>query len=149
VSEGVVGPFAGAWRFLSNFYPASVEFENVVYPTVEHAFQAAKSADLDMRRRILEAPTPGEAKSLGRGIDPRPDWDLVREEVMLQLLRQKFSDQTLQSHLLDTAEQRIVEINTWGDTYWGVCRGVGENRLGLLLERVRHEAAQKMSRHET
>ena len=34
--------FHGEYRFLSNFYPVKVEYDGVQYPTVEHAYQAAK-----------------------------------------------------------------------------------------------------------
>lgn len=42
---GVIDRFSGEYRFLSNFYLAEVELDGEVYPTVEHAFQAAKSPD--------------------------------------------------------------------------------------------------------
>jgi hypothetical protein len=31
----------------------------------------------------------------------------------------------------------LIEGNTWGDTFWGVCNGVGENNLGKTLMNVR------------
>jgi len=31
----------------------------------------------------------------------------------------------------------LIEGNTWGDTYWGVCRGRGSNNLGKLLMKIR------------
>lgn len=30
--------FQGRYRFLSNFFPTLVEFDNMMYPTAEHAF---------------------------------------------------------------------------------------------------------------
>ncbi len=58
---------------------------------------------------------------------------------MLDLLRIKFTIPTLRERLLATGDQTLIEGNTWGDTYWGVCRGVGLNNLGTLLMQVREE----------
>ena len=43
--------------------------------------------------------------------------------------------------LLDTGDQELVEYNTWGDTYWGVCTRIrqGQNWLGKILMEVREE----------
>jgi predicted NAD-dependent protein-ADP-ribosyltransferase YbiA (DUF1768 family) len=60
---------------------------------------------------------------------------------MLNLLRQKFQNPELREKLLCTGKLELIEGNYWGDTYWGVCRGVGENRLGKLLMLVREEAS--------
>ena len=59
---------------------------------------------------------------------------------MLALLRVKFKPgSSFAELLLATADEELVEVNEWGDCYWGVCRGVGENVLGKLLMRVRAE----------
>jgi predicted NAD-dependent protein-ADP-ribosyltransferase YbiA (DUF1768 family) len=56
---------------------------------------------------------------------------------MEDLSRQKFSHPELRQKLLDTGSCTLVEGNTWGDTFWGVCDGVGENHLGKLLMTIR------------
>src|SRR5437870_4608924 len=67
--------FQGQYRFLSNFYPAEVHFEGLTYPTVEHAYQSAKTLDMNERRRIAALPTPAQAKAAGHSLTPRPDWE--------------------------------------------------------------------------
>lgn len=132
--------FDGANRFLSNFWYASVAFDGVVYPSVEHAFQAAKTLDPDKRRGIVHAPGPGIAKRLGRKLTLRPDWEQVKEAIMLNLLRQKFAHDPLRSALIATGDAQIIDGNIWGDTYWGVdVNKGGMNRLGILLMQVRDE----------
>lgn len=37
-----------------------------------------------------------------------------------------------------TGESILIEKNTWGDTYFGVCNGVGENNLGKDLMSIRY-----------
>jgi predicted NAD-dependent protein-ADP-ribosyltransferase YbiA (DUF1768 family) len=70
----------------------------------------------------------------------RPDWDDTKINTMLTLLRQKFAlGSELAKKLLDTGNRDLVEGNTWGDTFWGVCKGQGENMLGKLLMQVRAE----------
>jgi predicted NAD-dependent protein-ADP-ribosyltransferase YbiA (DUF1768 family) len=70
----------------------------------------------------------------------RPDWREVREEVMEVGLRQKFrQNPELLQKLLDTGDAYLEEGNTWNDRYWGVCRGVGQNKLGHLLMKLREE----------
>ena len=132
--------FADDHRFLSNFWPARVTYDGFTYPTVEHAYQAAKVLPLERRHRIQNARTPGEAKRLGRSAVPRPDWDQERLGVMRNLVRQKFAgDARLGRKLLATGDARLIEGNTWGDKFWGVCDGEGENHLGRILMDVRSE----------
>jgi len=67
--------FKGAYRWLSNFWPAPVMLDGMRYSDVEHAYQAAKTLDPEVRARIAALPKPGQAKRFGRRIQLRPDWD--------------------------------------------------------------------------
>jgi ribA/ribD-fused uncharacterized protein len=136
--------FRGRWEFLSNFYPSEVKLKGKTYPTVEHAFQAAKTLDEADRERIRLAETAGQAKAMGRKVALRSGWAVgnngIRVQVMRALLKQKFAPGTeLAQKLLDTEDREIVEGNTWNDTFWGVCNGKGKNRLGELLMAIREE----------
>lgn len=134
--------FRGVHAFLSNFYAAPVGFEGLLYPTVEHAYQAAKSLDVAIRRGIRDLSTATNAKMRGRAIRPlRTDWEQVKFDVMLTCLRSKFLNPELRAQLVATGDARLVESNTWGDRVWGVCDGRGENHLGRLLMQVRTELA--------
>jgi len=139
----MIDSFRGEYAFLSNFYPCEVSFEGDLYPSAEHAFKAAKTWNASQRRIIRGAATPGQAKRLGgrRGIvDLRPNWDEDRLQVMAEILWSKFTrNPDLEDLLLATGDEPLVEGNTWGDTYWGVCRGRGQNRLGRLLVAIREQ----------
>lgn len=140
--------FSGEWRFLSNFWYVSTEYEGVIYPTSEHAYQAAKTPDEAARKAIQGCGTPGQAKRLGQEVPLIPYWDAVRVEVMRDVLRAKFDPEhnpDLVDRLLGTGARRLVEGNHWGDTFWGMCDGHGSNHLGRLLMAVREElrAARK------
>lgn len=131
--------FQGEFRFLSNFWPAMVELDGMIFPSVEHAYVAAKSLDRDFRNEIILV-SPGEAKKLGRKIKVRNDWENVKLSIMENLLRQKFQHHELRQLLLNTGSLELVEGNNWGDRFWGVCDGVGENNLGKLLMKIRQES---------
>lgn len=135
-----IDSFQGPYRFLSNFYPADVEFEGITYPTVEHAYQSAKTLDMNERRRIAQIAAPGDAKRAGRALPLRPDWEQVKFDVMEQCVRYKFAHHTyLASQLLATGDAYLEEGNTWGDQIWGVYQGKGANHLGLILMKIRDE----------
>jgi ribA/ribD-fused uncharacterized protein len=135
--------FDGEFAFLSNFYPSPIFDGNIWFPTVEHYFQAAKTTSMEEYKAIAAADTPGQAKRLGRKVMLRPDWEEVKDQVMLEALRKKFSIPTLREQLLATENKYLIEGNTWGDKYWGVCEGEGLNHLGALLMRVREELKMK------
>ena len=129
--------FEGDYRFLSNFHPSTVLFEGKLYPSVEHAYAAAKTTNETLREQIRTARTPGAAKRFGRQAVLRDGWDDMRVEVMHNLLIQKFSQDPLMSMLINTGDAYLEETNTWGDKFWGVCEGKGENTLGKLLMVIR------------
>jgi predicted NAD-dependent protein-ADP-ribosyltransferase YbiA (DUF1768 family) len=39
--------------------------------------------------------------------------------------------------LKDTGDSILIEGNSWGDQFWGVCNSVGKNWLGKLLMEIR------------
>lgn len=137
-----ISKFSGEYRFLSNFYLCDVKMDGMTYPSVEHAYQAAKTNDTTERVAIRNAASPKDAKHLGYKVSLRPDWDRVKNNVMYHLLQRKFSDPTLRSQLLGTRGKELIEGNGWHDNYWGVCscgrcKGKGRNVLGKMLMRIR------------
>lgn len=140
--------FRGAYGFLSNFYQQSLVYGGITYPTAEHAYQAAKSLSSLGKVKILQAPSPGAAKRLGNKLPIRSDWEEIKVDVMKNVLRAKFTlfmplgtmRNPLSIRLLQTGNRELIEGNSWGDTFWGQCPlGHGENMLGKLLMKVRHE----------
>lgn len=135
----MITSFTGEFRFLSNFWPARVVLDGLTYPTVEHAYQAAKTLSLAERSTIQRCGSPGDAKRMGTRVYLRDDWESVKLNVMEDLLRQKFGHADLRQKLIATGAQPLVEGNTWGDTFWGMCRDKGQNHLGKLLMQIRDE----------
>ena len=127
------------YEFLSNFAASPMQVAGILYPTSEHAYQAMKTGIESERRTVAACLTPGQAKRAGKGVTMRRGFQEKRELVMLALVRCKFRNPTLAALLLATGDAQLVEGNTWGDQFWGRCQGQGENRLGLILMRVRDE----------
>lgn len=139
--------FFGEFRKLSNFWESDVVLDSVTYPTVEHAYQAAKTMNLEKRAWILASEWANGAKQRGAKVPLRPDWEGVKLGVMEHLLRQKFSQREFKKFLKGTEHRELVEGNYWHDNFWGQCTcskhiGQGQNHLGKLLMKLRAELQQ-------
>lgn len=130
--------FSGVNRWLSNFAPCLITYEGMDFLSVEAAYVAAKTDCVETRLEIQRFDTPRECKRYGKGIELRDGWESMRLDVMEHLLRQKFKAGTLLGDRLKaTGNCLIVEGNTWGDTFWGQCHGVGHNHLGKMIMQIR------------
>ena len=160
---------------LSNFFSTPVRFCGVQYPTSEHAYQAQKllgpSSTPASRRAaalVCKQSTPFKAKLLAslnpprrwawqaqladlaatlrqQGARQRDDWERVRLDVMLSVLRCKFRhNSACRAVLLATGERPLVERSRT-DLFWAQnASGVGENNLGRLLAVVRRELRDEL-----
>lgn len=132
--------FIGEYRWLSNFEPSPIEYIGGLFPTVEHAYQSAKTTNMFEQQKVMACLTPGAAKRVGQHLTLRPDWtEETRLSTMRFLLEKKFEIPELREKLLATGESLLVEGNHWNDTFWGVCNGEGENHLGKLIMEVRKQ----------
>jgi len=133
--QKMISSFRGKYNFLSNFFAAPVTYDGHLFGSNEAAFQAAKCP-----RRACEFCNlgPAAAKKLGRRVELRPEWEYVKDRVMFEIVLNKFTQNpALKELLLETGDEELVEGNTWGDRYWGVCNGSGQNKLGKILMKVR------------
>ena len=134
--ENVKG-FFGNYRFLSNFQVADVWYEGILYPSTEHAYQAAKSTNIDIRKEFLSL-TCAKAKNKGQQIEIRENWDIVKYDIMFAVVFDKFfRHDDLRMQLLETGNKYLEETNHWKDNFWGVCDGIGQNNLGKILMSIR------------
>lgn len=137
-----IDSFSGKYHFLSNFYPCTIVYEGITYPSTEHAYQAAKTLETETRGYIATLKTPGLAKKAGRLVNMRQDWESAKYKVMYEVCSIKFQDSELRKKLVDTAPCDLIEWNTWHDNTWGICRckkcpGKGQNLLGRVLMEIR------------
>jgi ribA/ribD-fused uncharacterized protein len=124
----------------SNFSPHTVKLNGKRWPTVEHYFQAQKFAGTEHENAIRCLSSPMNAARMGRNrkLPLRRDWESVKDNVMREALRAKFTQHPqLQSLLLETGDAVLVE-HTTNDGYWADGGdGTGKNRLGILLMELR------------
>lgn len=142
----MIDKFDGIYRFLSNYSPCVIEYEGIIYPTTEHAYQAAKTLNLEQREFISDLNGANLAKKVGQMVDMRPDWHEIKYQVMYDILWIKFNQPDLKEKLLKTGDSELVEGNWWHDNIWGVCScgkcpphkaGPGQNHLGKTLMLIR------------
>ncbi len=132
--------FKGEYSFLSNFAWVKIRVGDFTYPSVEHAYQASKTNSFVLKSYIRNCETPGHAKRAGRRVSPLiEDWDNKKVSIMEVLLSLKFGLEPFRTQLINTNDRELVEGNYWNDTFWGICKGVGENHLGKLLMDIRNE----------
>jgi len=135
--------FRGNNAFLSNFYYTQVSYNGKVYPTAEHAYQAQKTINEDMRETIKALSSPARAKAVGEVLPLRANWDRIKLAIMHEIVWVKFQEPSLRAALLSTSDEPLIETNAWNDTFWGICRGVGNNWLGVILMLVRSEIMEE------
>lgn len=138
----MISEFDGEYHFLSNFSPCRVLLDGFAYNTTEAAYQAAKTLSPNLRLAFQALPASREgakaAKKMGKTLNLRPNWDIIKIPIMKDLLEQKFRQPHFRNLLLDTHPEVLVEGNWWKDTFWGQCPlGNGENWLGKLLMEIR------------
>jgi ribA/ribD-fused uncharacterized protein len=132
----------GEYGCFSNFSKHPVFLKGKRWPTSEHYFQAQKFAGTEHEEEVRLCKTAREAANLGRSrkLPLRRDWESVKEQVMLEVVRAKFTQHDdLKQVLLVTGDAKLVE-HTENDSYWGDGGdGSGKNRLGHILMQVRDE----------
>jgi len=134
----MIDSFSGEYRFLSNFYPCIVKYNNFIFSSVENAYQASKCRTESEQHQFLNI-SAGMAKRLGKVVTLRSDWDTVKVSIMSDLVHQKFYNKELQKKLIATNYEEIVEGNNWDDTFCGRCNNIGENNLGKILMKEREQ----------
>ena len=137
-------------RWLSNMWPCEIWYGGLRFNSVEHAYVAAKTTDGVERLKIKSIEDPHTAKKYGRKLKLRDNWDTLKLGYMEAFLIQKFDPEIkLGQKLIATSDVLLVEGNCWNDTFWGVCKGKGENNLGKLLMKIRAENQSKSNPNTT
>jgi len=142
------------YGFFSNFAGYAIYLKGKIWPTSEHYFQAMKFVNTPHEEQIRQAQTPREAAQMGRDRNRplRPDWEVIKDDIMREALYAKFTQHPdLNEKLLATVNAKIVE-HTTNDSYWGDGGdGSGRNMLGKLLmetrERIRNELFNSANAH--
>ena len=141
IGKDAIVSFLGTNLYLSNFSEYPVSYENITYKSSEAAFQAQKTLDNNERKKFSDL-DPSKAKSLGRRIKLREDWEEVKDNIMYEIVKSKFDQNPdIKEKLINTGDKELYEGNTWNDKYWGVVKEgnnlIGKNTLGKILMKIR------------
>lgn len=134
----------GKYGCFSNFSRHPVTINGIKWQTSEHYFQSRKFLDQKNQMDVYNATSPSIAAKIGRDRNRplRSDWEKVKDDIMLEALRAKFTQNPdIGNILLQTGNSILVEdTRSSGDSYWGCgSNGNGKNMLGLLLMQLRDE----------
>lgn len=131
--------FIGNYFFLSNFYLCSVKINGIIFPSSENAYHYFRTNDKNAKESVIVL-EPRLAKKLSKTCKTKQNWNEIKLGVMYYVCKEKFTQNIdLAEKLLETGNIKLIEHNNWGDTFWGVCNGEGENHLGEILMKIREE----------
>ena len=140
MTEEPIYGFKGEYSWLSNFHKCDVFYDGYTFPSVENAYVYAKIMKCFRTQKLIDTLltcSASQAKSLGKSNTTQANWDMEKYFIMSSIIFDKFRNKELLQMLLDTGSRHLEETNTWNDRYWGVCDGTGQNKLGIILMKVR------------
>lgn len=142
--ERIVG-FKGYFDFMNLEYQCPVYFEGAMYASAAHAYHAAKSNDEKIRRRFQKMPLVKEMLTMASTLEEPEDWKQRRLSIMEIVNRDKFRrNKELREKLDATLDREIINVITdendrEDSLFWGVISDQGQNQLGRILEKIRHD----------
>jgi predicted NAD-dependent protein-ADP-ribosyltransferase YbiA (DUF1768 family) len=126
----------GDLAWLRSDYRQNIVVGGITFPTLEHAYQAAKTKDRAIKQQIADTDSVREARKIGRSCPMADDFD--RQSVMERLQRLKFSDKELGLQLAKTGSAEIIMEGY--NNFWGTGDDDnGQNVQGEILETIRSE----------
>jgi ribA/ribD-fused uncharacterized protein len=147
-TEDIIGFYEGIFYMFSNFAAFAVEWKDEVWMTSEHAYQAEKFLDSELREQIRNTRSPYDAKMLAQELDDkkREDWREVNLSIMEEIVRAKLNQHPyIQKKLMDTGAKTIIETSPYDDFWgWGPHKD-GQNHLGKIWMKLREEILQSSS----
>jgi ribA/ribD-fused uncharacterized protein len=139
---------------LSNWFPAKFSVGGIEYPNAEHFMMAEKArlfGDETIRTQILQASSPGAAKSLGRKVSgfDEATWREHRFGIVVAGTHAKFTQNHEMADFLRRTGSKVLVEASPQDRIWGIGMGKddehaenpllwkGLNLLGFALMEVR------------
>jgi ribA/ribD-fused uncharacterized protein len=124
----------------SNFSMHKVIYNNNEFPTSEAAIQAYKNPyDEEYLQSQVSASSPIISKNLGKKITLREDWLEVCDNIMYEILFNKFTQNPYLIPILTSTGLRPIIQHTRADGFWGDgLDGEGHNKLGKCLVKLRN-----------
>lgn len=133
------------YGWLANFSNHPIKVGSILYRTVEHYFQAQKFSDEIIKGKIINSNSPEKAKAIAKENKHArvQNWVAIKEIVMMNGIRSKFTQHLDLKHELIKTDDKILIEKAPDDYYWGCGLDFsGLNRMGILLMRLRNEISK-------
>lgn len=151
--DGMSLAFASEHSYCSNFAPAPIKYKGRYYTSAEHAYQATKARMSGYKKladAIKDIHNPYYVKKLSGGIEKAEEWDSMAEEVMEEIMKEKFiQNPHLMERLVSSTYSDFYEMTT--DRKWGTGFKImgnkpidprlfkGKNITGQILRKLKNE----------
>jgi ribA/ribD-fused uncharacterized protein len=118
----------------SNWYPSYFEWKEQSFNCAEQAlmwYKAMTFQNFCVAEDILSTTSPKKQKQLGRSVTGYNEntWSKIRFDIMVKILKAKFSQNDLLRNVLLSTENRVIVEASPTDRIWGI--GLGEDDLGI------------------
>jgi len=127
---------------LSNFSAFTLEWKGNLWPTSEHAYQAEKFDDENIKEELRTARSVDDAYKIAQEYSSlkRSDWDEIKVSTMKKIFKAKLEQHPVIGELLLASGDRVLIKDSRLDAYWGWGPDKdGENIMGKLWMEVREE----------
>jgi ribA/ribD-fused uncharacterized protein len=131
------------WYVFDSFAPFQIEWRGKLYPTAEHAYQAAHfSQNPELAEQVRTSRSPKAAQELANKHSDQddPDWKGKKLTIMEDILSHKLDQHScIREVLTSTGNKPLVETND-NDEFWGWGKShAGQNHLGKLWMKLRED----------
>lgn len=127
-------------ELLGTYSNHPIELDGLVWPTVEHYYQAMKFQNLDYKEKIRLSNTPNQAHKLGNAWFKKKvsNWKNIERTVMNRGMYIKAKTYlAVQNKLIESGTKQIAESSQY-DYFWGIGRDKrGDNHFGKILQNIR------------
>jgi len=143
-SGKVIGFYEREFYPFSNFSSFQVKWKGKLWPTSEHAYQAAHffKTEPKLVEKIYKAKSAHDAFKIAKAnADKAPkNWEEKKVSIMEEIIRHKLKQNPYVMHkLMQTGKKYLVEDSPKDDCWgWGEKRN-GRNELGKIWMKLRDE----------
>lgn len=143
-SGDVVGCYEREFFVFSNFSSFQVRWSGRLWPTSEHAYQAAHFFETapQLVEDIYNATSAHRAFKIAKsnGDKAREDWEDVKVDIMEDICRHKLQQHPYVYEKLNLTEDVLIVEDSPVDSFWGWGSDrKGRNELGKVWMRLRDE----------
>jgi predicted NAD-dependent protein-ADP-ribosyltransferase YbiA (DUF1768 family) len=138
--------FEKEFFWLSNTFPSPIKIKDYVFPSAENACFASAFGSSPEIVKKFEKENPIDSRKLFKELYSThrefylKNFHKLRVQTVKKIILLKFQQhEYLREKLLLTKDFKLNNGNNWGEVFWGVSGGSGENMLGKIIQEVREQ----------